>query len=300
MSLAPTAGTLIDIESNITFNSTGTPRTSLTVSGLSGVSTCRLIASVSKNQAEKKLKNATQMEVMKVERTSNSSDNVKYGLTYGSLYGTRIEDDEISLGSTDVYKIHAVYESLDDNAAQIPHLTMQDATIFQKGTIIEGLTSKAKARVVNFNPVSYVCHFVYENDNFFTLGETVRGFDANGNVISGLINDADGSVNNGSRNITDTFFLDPNQQGHFYDISKMIRFAGSTKPLRKLMIVFDRFTHEATGDYFASQSYVGINYKDIPSVKILGETRELRDVLDFRPAVTPVLSGSGSVGARIM
>ena len=297
VSLAPTAGTLIDIESNITFNSTGTPRTSLTVSGLSGVSTCRLIASVSKNQAEKKLKNATQMEVMKVERTSNSSDNVKYGLTYGSLYGTRIEDDEISLGSTDVYKIHAVYESLDDNAAQIPHLTMQDATIFQKGTIIEGLTSKAKARVVNFNPVSYVCHFVYENDNFFTLGETVRGFDANGNVISGLINDADGSVNNGSRNITDTFFLDPNQQGHFYDISKMIRFAGSTKPLRKLMIVFDRFTHEATGDYFASQSYVGINYKDIPSVKILGETRELRDVLDFRPAVTPVLSGSGSVGS---
>ena len=63
------------------------------------------------------------------------------------------------------------------------------------------------------------------------------------------------------------------------------------------MIVFDRFTHEATGDYFASQSYVGVNYKDIPSVKILGETRELRDVLDIRPAVTPVLSGSGTVSS---
>ena len=151
VSLAPTAGTVIDIESSITFNSTGTPRTSLTVSGLTGVTSCRLIASVSKNQAEKKLKNATEMEVMKVERTSNSSDSVKYGLTYGSLYGTRIEDDEISLGSTDVYKIHAVYESNDNNAAVIPHLTMQDATIFKKGTIIEGQTSRAKARVVNLS-----------------------------------------------------------------------------------------------------------------------------------------------------
>ena len=295
--LAPTAGTLIDIESNLSFNSTGTPRTSLTVSGLTGVSTVRLVASVSKNSAEKKLKNATQMEVMKVEKTANSSDNVKYGLSYGSLYGTRIEDEEISLGSTDVYNIHAVYESNDDNAAVIPNLTMQDATIFNKGTIIEGQTSKAKARVVNFNSVSYVCHFVYENESLFSLGETVQGFDANGNIITGLINDADGSINNGSRNITDNFYLDPNQQGHFYDISKLIKFAASSAPLRKLAIVFDRFTHEATGDYFASQSYVGIDYKDIPAIKFAGETRELRDVLDFRPAVTPVLSGSGTVSS---
>ena len=297
VSLAPTAGTVIDMESSHSFNSTGTPRTSLTVTGLTGVTTARLITSVSKNQAEKKLKNATEMEVMKVERTANSSDNIRYGLTYGSLYGTRIEDEEISLGSTDVYHIHAVYESNDDNAAVIPHLTMQDATIFQNGTIIEGQTSKAKARVVEFNSVSYVCHFVYENNNRFTLGETVNGFDSNGNVISGLVNDADGSINNGSRNITENFLLDPNQLGHYYDIGKLIRYSQASAPLRKLKIVFNRFTHEATGDYFASQSYVGIDYAAIPSIEFNGETRELRDVLDFRPAVTPVLSGSGTVGS---
>ena len=295
--LAPTAGTLIDISSSHTFNTTGTPRTSLTVTGLTGVTSCRMITSVSKNQAEKKLKNATEMEVMKVERTANSSDNIKYGLTYGSLYGTRIEDEEISLGSTDVYHIHAVYESNDDNAATIPHMTFQDATIFQKGTVIEGQTSKAKARVVNFNSVSYVCHFVYENDNRFALGESVQGFDANGNVITGLVNDADGSINNGSRNITANFFLDPNQLGHYYDIGKLVRYSSSSAPLRKLMIVFNRFTHEATGDYFAAQSYVGIDYSNIPNVSFNGENRELRDVLDFRPAVTPVLSGSGTVGS---
>ncbi len=297
VSLAPTAGTVIDMESSHTFNTTGTPRTSLTVTGLTGVTSARLITSVSKNQAEKKLKNATEMEVMKVERTANSSDNIKYGLTYGSLYGTRIEDEEVSLGSTDVYRVHAVYESNDDNAAIIPHLTMQDATIFQKGTVIEGATSKAKARVVNFNSVSYVCHFVYENDNFFALGETITGFDAAGNVLMGLVNDADGSINNGSRNITDNFYLDPNQLGHYYDIGKLIRYSSASAPLRKLMIVFNRFTHEATGDYFAAQSYVGIDYSNIPSIQFNGETRELRDVLDFRPAVTPVLSGSGTVGS---
>ena len=297
VSLAPTAGTLIDIEPNLAFNTTGTPRTSLTVSGLSGVTSCRLVASISKNQAEKRLKNATEMEVMKVEKTNISSDAPKYGLSYGSLYGTRIEDEEISLGSSDVYKVHAVYESLDDNPAQVPFITMQDATIFKKGTIIEGQTSNAKARVVEFNSVSYVCHLVYENDFFFQLGESVRGFDANNNVITGIINDADNSINNGSKNITSDFFLDANQQGHHYDISKLIRFAQSTKPLRKLKIVFNRFVHEATGDYFASESYVGISYDDIPTFKQNGVVKQLRDVLDFRPAVTPVLSGSGTVGS---
>jgi hypothetical protein len=297
VSLAPTAGTIIDIEPNLTFNSTGTPRTSLTVSNLAGVTSCRLIASVSKNQAEKKLKNATVMEVLKVEKTAVSSDAPKYGLSYGSLYGTRIEDDEISLGCTDVYRIHAVYESTDDGAAQVPFITMQDATIFKKGTIIEGLTSKAKARVVNFNPVSYVCHFVYENDAFFQLGETLRGFDANDQVITGIINDAEGSINNGSKNVTESFFLDANQKGHYYDISKLIRYANATKPLRKLKVVFDRFVHEATGDYFASESYVGIEYDDIPSFTENNVTKQLRDVLDFRPAVTPILSGSGTVGS---
>ena len=295
--LAPTAGTLIDIEPNLSFNSTGTPRTSLTVSGLTGVTSCRLITSVSKNQAEKKLKNATEMEVMKIEKTNISSDAPKYGLAYGSLYGTRIEDEEISLGSSDVYKVHAVYESLDDLSAKVPFITMQDATIFQKGTIIEGQTSKAKARVVNFNSVSYICHFVYENDKFFQLGETVQGFNANNVVISGIINDADGSIENGSKNITTSFFLDPNQQGHYYDISKLIRFAASTKPLRKLKVVFNRFVHEATGDYFASESYVGVDYDDIPQYIENGVSKELRDVLDFRPGVTPVLSGSGTIGA---
>ena len=167
---------------------------------------------------------------------------------------------------------------------------MQDATIFQKGTIIEGQTSKAKARVVNFNSVSYVCHFVYENDKFFQLGETVQGFNANNVVINGIINDADGSIDNGSKNITQSFFLDPNQQGHYYDISKLIRFASSTKPLRKLKVVFNRFVHEATGDYFASESYVGVDYDDIPQYVENGVAKELRDVLDFRPGVTPVLS----------
>ena len=118
----------------------------------------------------------------------------------------------------------------------------------------------------------------------------------NNNVITGIINDADNSINNG-KNITARLLPDAHQQGHHYDISKLIRFAQSTKPLRKLKIVFNRFVHEATGDYFASESYVGISYDDIPTFKQNGVVKQLRDVLDFRPAVTPVLSGSGTVGS---
>ena len=42
-------------------------------------------------------------------------DKQNYSLTYSNLYGTRIEDKELSLGLTDSYRLHAVYESNDDN-----------------------------------------------------------------------------------------------------------------------------------------------------------------------------------------
>ena len=61
------------------------------------------------------------MRAMKVVRTQNNNDQQKFGLAYGNLYGTRIEDREISFALNDVYKIHAIYESEDDNDAEAPY-----------------------------------------------------------------------------------------------------------------------------------------------------------------------------------
>lgn len=290
ISLAPTAGTIIDISDKLTFNTSGTPRTSLTVSNLTGYTSVRLIASLSKNQVTKKIKTASKMNVLKIDRTSISGDVTKFGLSYGSIYGTRIQDDEISLGCTDAYYLHAVYESENDSLPVIPKMTMQDASFFKKGTLIIGKTSGAKALVINFSGVNLVCDFVYKNSNTFLPGETVVGTDTNDQIVEGLVDDNDGSVVSGSKNITSSFYLDPNQNGFFYDISKLIRVSNSSAPLRKLIAIFDRFSHESSGDYFNGSSYIGVDYEEIPS---LGN-KNLRDVLDFRCAVTPILSGSGT------
>lgn len=294
VSLAPTAGTIINISDKISFNTSGTPRTSLTVSNLSGFTFVRLIASISKNEVEKRIKTANKMNIMKVDRTSIVGDVTKFGLSYGSIYGTRIQDEEISLGCSDVYQLHAVYESKDDNLPVIPRITMQDAAFFKKGTLIQGKTSGAKGMVVNFSGVTLNCEFVYKNDNRFIPGEAVVGTNTNDLLIEALIDDNDGSVDNGSLDITSSFTLDPNQNSYFYDISKLVRNANASSPLRKLLIIFDRFTHESSGDYFNGSSYVGIDYEDIPALIAGKERKELRDVLDFRPAVTPVLSASGT------
>ena len=290
VSLAPTAGTIIDISDKLSFNSSGTPRTSLTVSSLSGYTSVRLIASLSKNQVDKKIKTATKMNVLKVDRTSITGDVTKFGLSYGSIYGTRIQDDEISLGATDCYKLHAVYESTNDYVPTTPKILMQDATFFKKGTLITGKTSGAKGLVINFSGVSLACEFVYKNSNRFLAGETVSGTNTNDVLVEGLIDDNDGSVWNGSKDVTNNYYLDANQNGYFYDISKIIRVSNASPSLRKLLVIFDRFSHESSGDYFNGSSYVGVDYEEIPK---LG-SKQLRDVLDFRAAVTPVLSGSGS------
>ena len=42
-------------------------------------------------------------------------------------------------------------------------------------------------------------------------------------------------------------------------------------PTRRLLVIFDFFTHEASGDYFSAESYSGINYKEIPKYIRLAE-----------------------------
>ena len=95
------------------------------------------------------------MFVMKANKTVTNSDKQNYGLTYSGTYGTRIEDKDISLGIADVYKIHAVYESLDDNDPVLPSITLVEAAFFETGTIVTGKTSKARARVVDFNSSTF-------------------------------------------------------------------------------------------------------------------------------------------------
>ena len=285
-----------------TFNTSGVPRSTITVSNLVGITSVRFNAAISKNVVTEKVKNANKMAVWKVNRTTKSSDQVQYGLAYSNIYGIRIEDSELSLGVTDVYKLRAVYESLDNNEAVIPYITLVEAAFFATGSIVTGKTSGAKGYVVDFNSGNLRLTIVYENNIPFQTSETIVGTDSVGNSIEALISDATGSINAGSKNITSSFYLNSNQKEFFYDISKIVRKKGTNSPIRKLKIVADYYSHESSGDYFNINSYVGTDYADIPSFtsaagsgSTVSTTKQLRDVLDFRPAIAPLITGSGTL-----
>ena len=296
-----TVGQNIDLETandaqtlTVTF---GAERQSISVQGLSGVTQVHLNALVSKNTVARKVKTASKMRCMKVIKTNQQNDTLKFGLSYGHLYGTRIEDTEVSFGLNDVYKIHAVYESETDGDAQIPYVVLDEATFFDTGSIVSGRTSGARARVVSFVNSTLRLYNVSVNNIPFVPGEIIDGFDDDGVALTAIVDDADGSVVLGSRNITSSFKLDPGQGSHFYDVSRMIRQPNSAPPTRKLMVVFDYFLHEQTGDYFSAQSYTGIPFKEIPNYKLDGNINFLVDSIDFRPGVGEQADGSGTVGA---
>ena len=277
---------------NLGYTTLSGDQATLSFANLTNITSVKVTATISKNVTLKKTKTLTKMFVLKVIKTTEDLDKQLYNLTNSNLYGTRIQDDEISLGLADAYKIHAIYESEDDNDPVIPSITLVEPTFFDTGTTVTGATSGAKGRVVDFNSSTLKLSLVMI-DGTFQSGETVTGFNSSGTAISGIINDAVGSVVLGSKVITDRYDLVTGQTDYLYGLSSIVKSKGTATPIRKLIVVFDYFTHSSTGDYFAGGSYSGIAYKDIP----IHEGKFLPDYLDFRPGAKNLYSGSGTVAA---
>ncbi len=271
---------------------TSSDRTTLQMDNLTNITSVKVTASISKNVTTKKTKSPQKMFVLKANKTINNLDKQNYNLAYSNLYGTRIEDQDLSLGLVDAYKIHAVYESLDDSDPVLPSITLVEPTFFATGSIVTGRTSKARARVVDFNSSTLKLTIVYLSGQFI-VGETVDGFDSTPTAITGIINDSAGSIVVGSKVITDRYNLDSGQTNFLYGISRLVRKTGVSRPIRKLKIVLDYYAHAATGDYFGGQSYLDTNYEDVP----LFDGLFLPDYLDFRPGVKNLFSGTGTVAS---
>ena len=124
-------------------------------------------------------------------------------------------------------------------------------------------------------------------------GETIDGFDTAGTALTAIINDSAGSVIDGSKVITDNYFLEVAQTNFMYDQSRIVRKKGASTPIRKILMIVDYYTHSATGDYFGGQSYLNTAYGDIP---FFG-TKFLADYLDFRPGCKNLYSGTGTVAS---
>ena len=271
---------------------TSPDRTTIQIENLSQITSIKVTATLFKNSTQKKTKSSAKMFVLKVNKTTSSKAKQNYNLSYSNLFGTRIEDQRISLGTIDAYKVHAVYESLDNNDPVIPSVTLVEPVFFAVGTVVTGKTSNSRARVVDFNSSTLKLTLVYLSGEM-QLGETITGVDSNNVEISAIINDAEGSVVSGSKVITDRYDLETGQTGFMYETSSIVRKKSVATPTRKLKIVIDFYNHSATGDYFGGQSYLDTNYEDISFF----ENNFLADFLDFRPGCKKLYSGSGSVSS---
>ena len=226
-----------------------------------------------------KTKDFTKSASVDITRTSGTT--TANGLTASKFYGTRVEDEEISLNVPDAVNVRAIYESTTDSAPVLDKLTFATGLALDQSVIvgekIVGQENRAVAQVVAAS--SNTIDYVPLNNDDFTVGETVRFSDS---ALDLTIQE----VTPGSfLDLTPNYRLDKGQRHQYCDYSRIIRRPGSPTPSRRLKVIFDHYTVASnnTGDIFTVNSYGADRFKnDIPT---LPDGLRVSDLIDFRPRV---------------
>ena len=258
----------------------GTNGTSATFTGLRTSQTGVTVnVTLRKINVSSKTKNFVRSRQLVVSRTSGVSTAT--GLTTSIYYGTRVEDNEISLNVPDVVSIRAVYESTNNSTPVLDKLTFATGLALDTNAIvgetIVGKNSRAVAQVVNRTATEI--EFVYRNQNKFEVGESVTFKDSS--IVATIQ-----LITNGSYvDRTSNYELDKGHRKQFCDYSRIRRRKGSASPSRKLLVIFDYYKigEGNVGDLFTVNSYTKDRFTtDIPTIE--GGTRAT-DTLDFRARV---------------
>ena len=259
----------------------------ITLVGLSQNGSATLTATLKKNRLKPRKKIFNRGEVLNIVRSSNASSGVGTtslgdGLTYSSVYGTRVQDKDISLRLPDVVSLLGVFESSDSNEADLPKLELTNFNVnilnSVKGELIRGTTSNAIATLVANNGTNQV-EFVYANENTFVKDEKVQFVESN---ITANVS----SVIEGDRNIVNDFILNFGQELEIADYSYITRKENITAPTKKLKIVYNNYYIDPSddGDLVVVSSYDKERFSsDLPFI----ETERANDIIDLRPRVSP-------------
>ena len=275
-----TDGAIVNVESSA-ISIVGAGNNSLTITSASlfgNGAQLKIITTLSRVEALSKVKTSNIGAKTKVLNKKNDT-----GLRH---WGTSADHTEISLGVADVYKLHAVYDSGNPGQdATTPQMQITAQTgLFNINDIVTGQTSGASALILNStSPLQYVLLSQIE----FSEGEVVQGPTGQGTINSLIA---------GSRVITSRYLLDTGQRDNYYDIAKLVLKQKVAKPEGRLLVIYDYFSHGA-GQYFDVDSYINVDYKDIPfysSTRIDPDSPnssgvfDLRSAIDYRPRVADV------------
>jgi len=251
-------------------------------------------------KAKKKIKNRVKTLVVDKSIKSSSgigSTTLNDGLTYGNYpFGTRVQDNIISLNVPDVIEIHAIYETSDptlsDNNFGAPEITLtqlngptastEDMTI---GELIVGQTSGAVAVFAEIKDSSII-RYLPKNNFKFVEGETVVFQESS---ISGAIS----SLNTTSFNISSNYNFGSGQRGTIYNHGFLTRKTDSDSPSNKIKVYYKSASFDSSdnGDIITVESYNDFNYStEVKAVNGILNT----DIIDLRPRVSDYAVSEGS------
>ena len=262
--------------------------TSLTINGLGTNDTAKLIATLRKINVTSKIKERQKINVLNIFNSNDSASGIgttttNDGLTYGTVYGTRVQDEDISLNVPDVVKVHAIFESKDTNNPALPKVTLSsiNSSTGKTGDLLIGDTfvgsdSNFRGIYVSKDDDSNI-NYITTNELDLIVGEIVT-FEESG--ITATVS----SLTVGSNNITQEFTYDDGQRNTIYDYARLVRKPEFDAPFRKLSIIFESayFASSDTGDITTINSYNNFNYKNLPDINETG----VSDIIDIRPRVT--------------
>ena len=268
----------------------------LTFNGLSKTSgtNAKIIATVKNinvNSKSKKLNKVSSIVVSNSKLVSSGigTTTLNDGLSYSQVYGTRVQDREISLNVPDVVRVIGVYESSGISNPTLPTLQIVGNALGNQNYIvgeqIEGKTSGAVA-IITSKIDSDKLEYTYLNTIQFTLNEVILGQDSKEEAIIA-------NKTLGDKNITQNFTLDDGQRDTFYDFSRIVRNNNVGEPKGKLKIIFQNYTIDSsdTGEIITVNSYNTDDFKH--NVPFYNASR-LTDFIDIRPRVTPYSGSSKS------
>lgn len=209
---------------------------------------------------------------------------------------TPLNSRVLTLGTTKVSKIHAIYEDTTGIAAGsdvAPKLTLTSSastTSFVVGEVFSGRTSGATGRVIK--QAGNVVWFVYLSTSNFIPNETLFGYKSAAERSISAIN------THGPANIKDRYILDDGQRAQAFTYSKLLKRSpdSTISTDSKLIVIFDHFKTENNDGVFATvESFYNADFDDIPTYEFDGEILYLSDLIDWRIDATNILSGNGEL-----
>ena len=260
--------------------------------GVSGSANSTFITTLDKKSVKSKEKKFGDINSLVISRSKYTSSGIgtttlNNGLEYSGVYGTRVEDDIISLNCPDVYRVYGAYESKDSDDPKIPTITLTDITGpvstvdgFVVGETIQSLFGLAKAIVVSKDTTNNSLEIQYMNDERFIPDESLL-------TSKSLITAKILTTTVGDDDILGDYYFDNGIRPEFYDYSRLIRSAESSEPKRKIRVIYQKYSVDSTdrGDFYSANSYPSDAYQSISSTLTRGKLIRNSDLIDFRPKV---------------